>query len=111
MNMDQTQDIVETLTQRKYPAIENVDGRIYFQYQGLSAPDVAALLLAQVYPKRIQASEVLETVIRHHFTPRNASVALGRVNHLYDDDGTGKLKALGTCLRKAESIRQTKRPL
>ena len=111
MNMDQTQGIVESLTQRKYPAIENVDGRIYFHYRDLSAPEVGALILAQIYPKRIPASEVLDTIIRHHFTQKNASTALGRLKPFYDDDGTGKLKALGTCLRKAESIRQTREPL
>lgn len=111
LNMDQAQGMVESLTQRKYPAIENVDGRIYFHYQGLSAPDVGALVIAHVYPKRIPASEVLQTIVRHHFTSQNASTALGRINHLYDDDGNGKLKALGTCLRKAESIMQAKKPL
>jgi hypothetical protein len=110
LKMDEIQGIVESLTQRKYPSIENVDGRMYFHYQGLSAPDVGALALAQVFPKRIPASEVLQTIVRHHFTSRNASTALGRIKHLYDDDGTGGLKALGTCLRKAEAIKRSKRP-
>jgi hypothetical protein len=111
LNMDQTQGIVESLTQRKYPTIEHVDGRIYFHYQGLSAPDVGTLVLADVYPKRIMSSEVVQTIVRHHFSFKNATVALRRINHLYDDDGTGRLKALGTCLLKAETIMQTKKPM
>jgi hypothetical protein len=109
--MDQTQDLVESLTQRKYPSIENVDGRIYFHYQDLSAPDVGTLILAQTYPKRVTAAEVFDTMIRHHFTHKNAATALGRLRRLYDDDGYGNLRALGTCLRKADSIRLSRKPL
>jgi hypothetical protein len=109
LNMDQVQSIVESLTQRKFPAIEEVDGRIYFHYQNLSAPDVSILTIAHVYPRRISASEVSQTIIRHHFTRKNASMALGRIRNLYDDDGTGNLRALGPCLRKADSIMQSKK--
>lgn len=110
LDMNGTQAIVESLTQRKFPAVESVDGRLYFHYQDLSAPDVGVLFLAEVYPRRVPAAEVLQAIRRHHFTAENAAIAVRRISHLVDDDGAGKLKALGTCLRKADLIRQSKKP-
>ncbi len=107
LNIDQTQAIVESLAQRQYPSIEEVDGRIYFHYAHLSATDVAALILAHVYPKRIARTELIKNIVRHDFSEPNARTALGRIARLYDDDGSENLKALAPCLQKADSIIQS----
>src|SRR5881397_2149749 len=35
------QELVDSLTQRQYPLIEDVDGRVYFHVRGASARDIA----------------------------------------------------------------------
>lgn len=107
LDMDQTQELVESLTQRRYPSKEVVDGKVYFHFKGLTAPEVAILALAHFYPKRISKDDLLNTITRHKFKPTNAAVALGRISRLYDDDGSGKLKALAPCLQRADEIMQS----
>jgi|SRR5579863_1064272 len=95
----QAQEIVESLSARRYPLIEEVDGRVYFHHAKKSAPDVALMALARRYPKRIHKDELTATVRRHRFTANNANVALQRIKKFVDDDGAGNLCILGACPR------------
>lgn len=69
--------IVESLTRKKYPLIEEVDGRVYFHYKKKSAPDVALLALAYRYPRRMREADLIATVRRHGLrktTPKSQRV-------------------------------------
>lgn len=96
--------IVDLLTRKKYPLIEEVDGRVYFHYRKKSASDVALLALAYCYPKRMNEEEVIETVKRHGFKKNNARVAVSRIKRYVDDDGNSNLRLLAPGLRKAEEL-------
>lgn len=61
------QQLVEGLTQRQYPLIEDVDGRVYFHVRDASARDVALLSLWHKHPGRTTETELTAAVIRHHF--------------------------------------------
>jgi hypothetical protein len=98
------QELVDSLTARRYPLIEEVDGRVYFHHTKKSAPDVALMALAYKYPKRIAAQELIATIRRHGFKPRNAQVAIDRIRRYVDDDGQGNLRLLSTGRQRADRI-------
>jgi hypothetical protein len=103
----QARELVESLSARKYPLIEEVDGRVYFHHAKKSAPDVALLALAYRYPKRIKQDELIATIKRHGFKGNNARTALSRVRRFADDDGTGNLRLLAPGMEKAEHLMST----
>lgn len=96
--------IVDSLTRKRYPLIEEVDGRVYFHYPKQSAPDVALLALAYCYPRRMNEAELVATVHRHGFKKGNAQVAVSRIKKYADDDGSGNLRVLGPGLKRAEEL-------
>src|SRR5262249_33546811 len=79
MNVQEAKDIVESLVERKYPLIEEVDGRVYFHGRKKSAPDVALLALVYRHPKRIPMEDLIEIIKRHGFTEPNARIAVKRI--------------------------------
>jgi hypothetical protein len=104
VGLKQVKEMVDSLAARKYPMIEEVDGRVYFHYAKRSAPDVALLALAHEYPKRIAENDLVATVRRHGFKRNNAQVAIRRIRRLTDDDGQGRLRLLAPGLKRAEEI-------
>lgn len=98
------QELVDRLTQRKYPLIEDVDGRVYFHVPGASARGVALLSLWHKHPGRMTEGELVAAVMRHHFTEKNAKVAAGRLGHLVDRDEQGRLRLLQPGVREAEEL-------
>src|SRR5439155_12664248 len=68
------EQLVEVLTRRQYPLIEDVDGRVYFHVEGASARTVALLSLWHRYPHRMTKGELGAAIMRHHFKKRNAEV-------------------------------------
>jgi len=100
----QAKELVESLSARRYPLIEEVDGRVYFHRAKKSAPDVALLALSYHYPKRVRQSDLIETIRRHGFKNHNATVAVARIRKLVDDDGNGNLRLLAPGLKKAEEL-------
>jgi hypothetical protein len=107
INPDEATEIIEDLISKKYPNVEDVDGHTYFHIRNLSAPDVAILYLAHVSPKRIDYDDLLETIIRHGFKKNNAKTAIQRIRRLYDINTEGKIRALATCLQKADEIKES----
>jgi hypothetical protein len=102
-DLDQPKAIVEGLMRRRYPFTEEIDGRVYSDI-GDSAPQVGLLILWHVYPKRLSESDLINSIRRHGYTDKNASVAVSRLYRFVDDDGNGNLKLRNTGLREAEAL-------
>jgi hypothetical protein len=100
----QARDLVESLVQKKFPVVEDVDGRIYLHAKKKSAPDAGLVVLARQYPRRIGRDDLVEAIRRNGFTLHNAKVAVGRLAKYVDDDGTGRLRLLAPGLSQAEKI-------
>jgi len=95
---------VDGLTQRQYPLIESVDGRVYFHVNGASARDVAILSLWQKHPGRITREELIVAVMRHSFSKENATIAVTRLAGLIDRDDQGRFRLLQPGIRRAENL-------
>jgi len=104
VDLDDARTLVESLAEKKYPLVENVDGRIYFHVPDKSAVDVALLALAYRYPRRMSKQELTETVKRNGFEERNARMAVQRISKFVDDDGAAQLRLLAPGVRKAEAL-------
>jgi len=101
---DQVRDLVDGLTQRRYPLVEEVDGRVYFHVPGASARDVALLSLWHKHPGRMTREELVAALRRHGFGNANAQMAVTRIARLVDQDGQGRLKLLQPGILKAERL-------
>jgi hypothetical protein len=104
VDTDEASAIVDSLVEKRYPVIEDVDGRIYFHGKGKSAVDVALVALAHVYPKRLSKDDLSETVKRNGFKKGNAEVAVQRIGKFADDNGQGELRLLAPGLKRAEDL-------
>lgn len=100
----QARDLVESLVEKKYPVLEEVDGRIYLHAKKKSAVDVGLVVLARRHPKRTDRGDLIAAVKRNGFTLENAKVATGRIGQFVDDDGNGQLRLLAPGLKRAEKI-------
>jgi len=96
-------ELLAGLTQRKYPLIEEIDGRVYFYVPGLSARSAALLTLWHKHPGRMLREDLIAVVVRHHFTRNNANEALTRLGRLIDD-GAGGMRLLQPGLQEAEEL-------
>ena len=100
----QARDLVESLAEKKYPVIENVEGRIYLHARKKSAVDVGLVVLAQKYPRRMSKNDLVEAIRRNGFKLQNAKVAVGRLGKFVDDNGNGDLKLLAPGLKQVERV-------
>jgi hypothetical protein len=99
-------EIVSSLTQKKYPFMEEVDGRVYFHLRRKKrARTVALLTLWRHFPGRLSKQDLIHACSEvHHFTSKNAKIALSRLVEVTDDDGRGNLRLLAPGLEEAETI-------
>jgi len=97
-------ELVDGLTQRRYPLIEDVDGRVYFHVPKASAREVALLSLWHKHPGRMVEEDLVAAVMRHHFTKDNAAKAVQRLGRLVDRDEQGRLRLLEPGMRQAEEL-------
>jgi len=97
-------ELVDGLTQRRYPLIEDVDGRVYFHVPRASARDVALLSLWHKHPGRIAPEDLVTAVIRHGFKKSNAVMGVHRLGRLVDRDDRGRLRLLQPGMRAAEQL-------
>jgi hypothetical protein len=100
----QAREIVESLVEKKYPVVEEVDGRVYLHAKKKSAVDVGLVILARRYPKRASKDSLIDAIKRHGFKTKNATVAAGRIAKLSDDNGHGQLRLLAPGLKRAEEV-------
>lgn len=109
LDLSDAEAIVDALTQKRFPPIEEVEGRIYFHFKGLSARDVALLALWKSHPGRMNKSELIETARRHGSSTANAKMGVSRLDRVVDDDGHGNLRILAPGIEEAEKLISQKR--
>lgn len=97
-------ELVDGLTQRRYPLIEDVDGHVHFHVPNASARDVALLSLWHKHPGRMTEDELAAAVVRHHFKKGNARMAISRLGRLVDQDEQGRLRLLQPGVQEAEEL-------
>lgn len=98
------QEIVAGLVRKRYPLIEEVDGRIYVSIKGLSARDIATLVLWHRYPGRLERRELFDTLRRHGKKAENANKAISRLTGVVDIDDKGRYRLLAAGLREVEAL-------
>jgi len=108
VNLEAAKALVDSLTKKRYPSIEEVDGRVYFYLRRPTAPDVAILALNYQFPRRQSKQDLINTIVRHGFTLHNAQVAVQRILRYVDNDGNDKLRLLVPGVKKADEIMATK---
>jgi hypothetical protein len=102
LDLDEAKSFVDAVMKRKYPFIEEIDGRVYVDIAD-SAREAALLILWHVYPKRLSEDSLLDQLLRHGYKKANAAQSISRIRRVVDDDnGNLRLRALGT--REAEEI-------
>lgn len=104
VNPDKAVRVIDALMEKKYPAIENIDGRIYINKDNMSATNVAILILNYRYPERTGWGYLIEMLRRHGFTEKNAKVAVSRITNFVDDDENKGLRLRGSGRQKAVQI-------
>lgn len=104
VDLKQAKELIEALVVRRYPLIEEVDGRLYFHHRKKTAPGVALLALAYRYPKRMPKDELLATIERHGFKKTNAWMAIRNIRQYVDEDDQVRLRLLAPGIKKAEEI-------
>lgn len=97
-------DLVESLVAKKYPVLEEVDGRIYLHANKKSAVDVILVILARRFPRRVHRNDLMEMVKANGFSEANAKVAVKRASKYADDDGQGYLRILATGRQRADEV-------
>lgn len=101
---DEASSIVDALMDKKYPHLEDIDGRLYVNVDGLSALKTALLLLDYRYPKRLSRDELVLALNRHGFKNQNSTTAVSRIQKFVDDDGKGNLMLRGNGRNEAAQI-------
>jgi hypothetical protein len=104
VNLDDAKELVDSLVEKKYPMVEEIEGRMYFHLKGKTAPDVALMALARRHPARLARQDLVDTVKRNGFSLNNARVAVTRIGNMIDDDGEGNLRLLAPGLKRAEEL-------
>ena len=108
MDIEEAKALVDSLTTKKYPSIEEIDGRVYFHLRKKTARDVALLALALYHPRRLSKQNLIDTITRNQFTPANARMAVQRILSVVDNDGNDRLRILAPGLKEAEEILRAK---
>ncbi|MEN6560205.1 MAG: hypothetical protein ABFD52_05480 [Acidobacteriota bacterium] len=108
MHTEEAKALVDSLTAKKYPSIEEIDGRVYFHLRKKTARDVALLALAHYHPRRLSKQDLIDTITRNQFTPDNARMAVQRILSVVDNDGNDRLRILAPGLKEAEEILKAK---
>lgn len=104
VDIEEAKTLVDSLIERKYPFIEDVEGRVYFHIADTSATDIALLALAHQHPQRLTKQALLDTIKLNRFSNENAQKAVQRISPFIDNDGNGLLRLLSTGLKKADEI-------
>ena len=102
LDLAEAKAVVDSVMKRRYPFIEEIDGRVYVDIAE-SAREAAILILWHRYPERISEETLSDQLHRHQYTPPNAKMAIRRIQGVVDnDEGNLKLRAIG--IREAETL-------
>jgi hypothetical protein len=104
VDQSELKELIEGIIQRRFPAIETVDGRTYFHIPGLSARQVGLLALWHQHPMRMSPDELKLAMKRHRFSDDNVKISLSRILNVVDVDAKGKYRLLAPGLDEAEQI-------
>jgi hypothetical protein len=107
IDLTRASQLVAALTQKKFPVIEEVGGRVYFHLKGLSAREDALLTLWHAHPGRLNGDELVGAARRHGSSKANARLGISRLKPLTDDDGEGNLLLLTPGILEAEQLIST----
>ncbi len=103
ISIEETKKIIDSLTERRYPIFEEIDGRIYVDNKKFkSAPDCGLLILYKAYPKRISKHDFIDFLKRHNF--KQSAIKLERLLPYLDIDKNDNILLRATGRRKAEEI-------
>ncbi|MGC2224572.1 MAG: hypothetical protein WA624_20570 [Methylocella sp.] len=95
--------MVEELTKKRYPYLEDIDGRRYINIKSLNPREIGLLLLYSAYPERILRQGLVDLVVRHGTKKATAKTAVQRLKNVVDEDVSGwKLRGIGR--EEAESL-------
>lgn len=104
MDLARVQGIVDGLIRRRYPLIEEVEGRVYVSIKGLSARDIALLVLRHVYPGRLGRQQLFDTLERHQIKKSNANMAISRLAGTVDIDEKDRYRLLLPGVEAADAL-------
>ncbi len=103
MDLDEARAAVEGLMKRKYPFMEQIDGRVYVDIAN-SAREAALLILYGIFPKRMSEASLARQVARHGYTDANAGMGVIRIRNRVDNDDHGNLRLRNLGVREAEAL-------
>ena len=103
MSVEEAKKIIDSLTERRYPIFEEIEGRVYVDHKRFkSAIECSLLILYKLYPRRISKVELTTFIKRHNF--RQSAIKFERLSSYIDSDGQDKILLRATGRRRAEEI-------
>ena len=103
MDLGEAKAVVDRLMKRKYPFMEEIDGRVYVDIAN-SAREAALLILYGIYPKRMSEQSLEQQVARHGYSAHNAEMGVTRIRTRVDKDDHGNLKLRNIGVLEAEAL-------
>lgn len=106
-DLSEAKAAVDGLVKRRYPFIEEIDGRVYVDLKtATSARELGLLILWQRGARRISRDELIATIRRQRrgISAANARMAAQRLANAVDDDGAGNLRLRSSGLKEADEL-------
>jgi hypothetical protein len=103
MDLAEAKAAVDGLMKRKYPFMEQIDGRVYVDIAN-SAREAALLILYGIFPKRMSEESLARQVERHGYNKANAGMGVKRIRNRVDNDDHGNLRLRNLGVREAEAL-------
>jgi len=100
--------VIDEVTSKILPFFEKIGDRTYINFEKMSAPEVALMLLYESDPKSITRGDLVEAVGRHGHKKKAAEMAVHRLKDSVDENGN-ELKLRGIGRQKAEEILKKRR--
>lgn len=103
VSVEEAKKIIDSLTERRYPIFEEIDGKIYVDRKKFkSAPECALLILYKVFPNRISKEQFLNCIKLHGF--KQSAVKFERLSSYIDVNENGAILLRTTGRQKVEEI-------
>lgn len=103
--LDEAQKLVDGLAEKRYPILEEVDGRLWFHGKKAKPREVALVILHRIHPKRMSREDLLDALERHGASRGNAQVVVSRLkSDRLADDGSRGLYLLAPGRQRAEEV-------